>query len=92
MIVGKIEDGLERGFVKHRLNCLSITDPESLLMYSDNHRERLMYFYIYVHLDKAKIATLARLKASSDLIKRDRSRRLNAERNTVFYHAENSKI
>ena len=25
--VGKIEDGLERGFVKHRLNCLLITDP-----------------------------------------------------------------
>ena len=27
MIVGKIENGLERGFVKHRLNCLLITDP-----------------------------------------------------------------
>ena len=26
MIVGKIENGLERGFVKHRLNCLLITD------------------------------------------------------------------
>ena len=61
------------------------------LRYSDNHRKRFMYFYIYVHLDKAKIATLARLKAS-DVIKRDRSRRLNAERNTVYYHAENSKI
>ena len=43
---------------------------ESLLMYSDNHRKRLMYFYIYIHLDKAKISTLARLKASSDVIKR----------------------
>ena len=27
MIVGKIENGIERGFVKHRLNCLLITDP-----------------------------------------------------------------
>ena len=27
MIVGKIENGLERGFVKHRLDCLLITDP-----------------------------------------------------------------
>ena len=47
-----------------------------------------MYFYIYVHLDKAKIATLARLKATSDIIKRDRTRRLNTERNTVYYHAQ----
>ena len=31
MTVGKIENGLERGFVKHRLNCLSITDPMTLL-------------------------------------------------------------
>ena len=30
MTVGKIENGLERGFVKHRLNCLLITDPVSL--------------------------------------------------------------
>ena len=30
MIVGKIENGLERGFVKHRLNCLLITDPKYL--------------------------------------------------------------
>ena len=30
MIVGKIENGLERGFVKHRLNCLLKTDPEGL--------------------------------------------------------------
>ena len=30
MIVGKIENGLERhGFVKDRLNCLLITDPVS---------------------------------------------------------------
>ena len=28
MIVGKIENGLERGFVKHGLNCLLLTDPE----------------------------------------------------------------
>ena len=27
MTVGKIENGLERGFVKRRLNCLLITDP-----------------------------------------------------------------
>ena len=27
MNVDKIENGLERGFVKHRLNCLLITDP-----------------------------------------------------------------
>ena len=26
MIVGKIENGSDRGFVKHRLNCLLITD------------------------------------------------------------------
>ena len=30
LTVGKIENGLERGFVKHRLNCLLITDPLSL--------------------------------------------------------------
>ena len=30
MTVGKIENGLERGFVKHRLNCLFITDPIGL--------------------------------------------------------------
>ena len=45
-------------------------NTESLLMHSDNRRKCLMYFYIYVHLDKAKIATLARLKASSDVKKR----------------------
>ena len=28
MIGGKIENVLERGFVKHRLNCLFITDPK----------------------------------------------------------------
>ena len=28
MTVGKIENILERGFVKHRLDCLLITDPE----------------------------------------------------------------
>ena len=27
MTVGKIENGSELGFVKHRLNCLLITDP-----------------------------------------------------------------
>ena len=33
MIVGKIENGfIERGFVKHRLNCLLITDPLFLLI------------------------------------------------------------
>ena len=30
MTVSKIENGLERGFVKHRLNCLLITDPLTL--------------------------------------------------------------
>ena len=30
MTVGKIENALERGFVKHCLNCLLITDPISL--------------------------------------------------------------
>ena len=29
-IVGKIEHGIERGFVKQRLNYLLITDPRSL--------------------------------------------------------------
>ena len=28
MTVGKIENGLERGFAKHRLNCPLITDPK----------------------------------------------------------------
>ena len=28
MIVGKIENGLERRFVKHQLNCLLITNPK----------------------------------------------------------------
>ena len=31
MIGGKIENGLERGFVKHCLNYLLITDPRPLL-------------------------------------------------------------
>ena len=48
-------------------------------MHSNNERNA-MYFYIYVHLDKAKIATLVRLKASSD-IKGERRPRLNVERN-----------
>ena len=43
-----------------------------------------MYFYIYVHLDKAKIATLASLKSSPDVIKGDKSRRLNVERNIIM--------
>ena len=30
---GKIENGLERCFVKHRLNCLLITDPAYKFMY-----------------------------------------------------------
>ena len=62
-----MENGLERGFVKHRLNYLLKTDPESLLMHSDN--QCLTYFYIYVHLHKAKTATSTRLKASSDVVK-----------------------
>ena len=28
MTVGKIKNGLERGFAKHRLNCPLITDPK----------------------------------------------------------------
>ena len=43
-----------------------------------------MYFYIYVHLDLAKKATLARLKPSPDVIKRDKSRRLNVEGNITM--------
>ena len=27
MTVGKIENNLEHGFVKHHLNCLLVTDP-----------------------------------------------------------------
>ena len=30
MMAGKIENGFERGFVRHRLNCLLITDPKWL--------------------------------------------------------------
>ena len=30
MTVGKTENGLERGFVKHRLTCLLIIDPSFL--------------------------------------------------------------
>ena len=29
MTVGTIENGLEPGFVKHRLNCLLMTDPKN---------------------------------------------------------------
>ena len=28
VIIGKIENDLERGFAKHRLNCPLITDPD----------------------------------------------------------------
>ena len=45
-------------------------NTESLLMHSDNRRKCLIYFCIYVHLDKAKIANLTRLKAASDVVKR----------------------
>ena len=31
MIIGKIENDLERGFVEHRLSCLLITDPKNWL-------------------------------------------------------------
>ena len=31
MIVGKIENGLEPGFVKHCQNCLLITDQKCLI-------------------------------------------------------------
>ena len=43
-----------------------------------------MYFYIYAHLDKVKIATLARLKPSPDIIKRDKSCRMNVEKNITI--------
>ena len=33
MTVGKIENGLERGFVKHGVNCLLITDPRCFIVY-----------------------------------------------------------
>ena len=59
-------------------------NTESLLMHSDNHRQHLMYFCIYVHLDEAKMATLARMKVSSHVTKHNRSRHLNAERNSVL--------
>ena len=34
MIVGQTENGLERGFVKHRLNCLLITIPLCRLVFN----------------------------------------------------------
>ena len=40
MTVGKIENGLERGFVKNRLNCLLITDPKFLTYFFDQIEER----------------------------------------------------
>ena len=40
----------------------------------------LDYFYIYVLLDLAKTATVARLTPSPDVIKHDNSHRLNVER------------
>ena len=43
-----------------------------------------MYFYIYAHLDKVKIATLARLKPSPHVIKRDKSCRINEEKNITM--------
>ena len=46
--------------------------------------QRLMHFYIYVNFDKAKVATLARLKPSPKVTKRDKSRRLNVERNIAM--------
>ena len=42
MIVGKIENGLERGFVKHRLNCLLITDQLVLFFKQNNREARLL--------------------------------------------------
>ena len=39
MIGGKIENGLERGFVKHGLNYLLISDPKIL-----------SFLFLYVHL------------------------------------------
>ena len=43
-----------------------------------------MYFYIYAHMDKFKIATLARLKHSPDVRKRDKSCRMSVERNITM--------
>ena len=40
--------------------------------------------FLYIHLDKAKVATLARLKPSPDVIKRDKRRGLNVERNITM--------
>ena len=36
MIVGNVENDLEHGFVKHRLNCLWTTDPVSFIGYWRN--------------------------------------------------------
>ena len=48
IIVAKIENGLERGFVKHRLNCLLVTDTISLT-----------FKVISLHLAEKFIATSA---------------------------------
>ena len=43
MTAGKIENGLERGFVKHRLSCLLlITDPENSV--EKTRRSRVFFF------------------------------------------------
>ena len=39
MTVGKIENGLERGFVKHRLYYLLITDPMSFAYIASLHAQ-----------------------------------------------------
>ena len=45
MTVGKIENGLERGFLKHRLNCILITGSMCLLLPLQIHR--MLYLAIF---------------------------------------------
>ena len=46
-IVGKIENGLERGFVKHCLNCLLITDPTSCELAKPSQENISLLFYFF---------------------------------------------
>ena len=41
MTVGKVENGLEHSFVKHRLNCLLLTDPESLTFFCKGNKKAI---------------------------------------------------
>ena len=42
MIVGKIENGLQPGFVKYCLNCLLITDPKAQFRRRTFHESNLI--------------------------------------------------